>query len=147
MASSSASLSQGTTATLSMCVQQPGHIHTTAWHSSPPHPMVLFSFFLSFFTVQMLSPFLVFLLQTPPSYPPPPAFIRVFLLPPYHPGIPLHWGIKPSQDQGPALSLMPDKAPFSPFSPSPNSSTGVPKQFLKCHNHLRPIRFLKKPDI
>ena len=31
------------------------------------------------------------------------------LLPP-HPDIPLHWGMEPSQDQGPLLSLMPDKA-------------------------------------
>ena len=27
-----------------------------------------------------------------------------------HPNIPLHWGMEPSQDQGPLLSLMPDKA-------------------------------------
>ena len=31
------------------------------------------------------------------------------LLPP-HPDIPLHWGIEPSQDQGPLLPLMPNKA-------------------------------------
>ena len=31
------------------------------------------------------------------------------LLPP-HLDIPLHWGMEPSQDQGPLLSLMPDKA-------------------------------------
>jgi len=36
--------------------------------------------------------------------PPPPP------LPPHHPGIPLHWGIKPPQNQGPLLPLMPDKA-------------------------------------
>ena len=33
---------------------------------------------------------------------------------PHCPSIPLHWGIKPSQDQGPSLSLMPDKAPSAP---------------------------------
>ena len=32
------------------------------------------------------------------------------ILPPPHPGIPLYWGIEPSQDQGPLLPLMPDKA-------------------------------------
>ena len=31
-------------------------------------------------------------------------------LPPLHPDIPLHWGIKPSQDQGPLLPLMSYKA-------------------------------------
>ena len=36
----------------------------------------------------------------PPTYP----------LPPYHPQISLWWSIKPSQDQGPPLSLMPGKA-------------------------------------
>jgi hypothetical protein len=29
---------------------------------------------------------------------------------PHYPSILLHWGIKPSQDQGPPLRLMPDKA-------------------------------------
>jgi hypothetical protein len=53
-----------------------------------------------------------------------PTSIRVFPhLPTYshlhacgavdtHPQIPLHWGIKPSQDQGPLLPLMPDKTIF-----------------------------------
>ena len=31
-------------------------------------------------------------------------------LQPPHPGIPLHWDIKPSQDQGPLLLLMPNKS-------------------------------------
>jgi hypothetical protein len=31
-------------------------------------------------------------------------------LPPHHPSIPLHWGIEPSQDQGPPSPLTPDKA-------------------------------------
>jgi hypothetical protein len=30
--------------------------------------------------------------------------------PPSRHGIPLHWGIEPSQDRGPLLPLMPDKA-------------------------------------
>jgi hypothetical protein len=49
-----------------------------------------------------------------------PASMRVFPhpstypLPPHPPNIPLYWGIKPSQDQGPPLPLMPDKAPSAP---------------------------------
>jgi hypothetical protein len=47
---------------------------------------------------------------------PPPAPVRVFQNPPTHllsppwAGIPLHSVIEPSQDQGPLLELMPDKA-------------------------------------
>ena len=41
----------------------------------------------------------------PPTYP----------LLPHHPSIPLHWGIKPLQGQGPPLSLMPGKAPSGPL--------------------------------
>jgi hypothetical protein len=44
---------------------------------------------------------------------------------PNYPSIPIHRGIKPPQDQGPPLPLMPDKA-TSAFIPSPNSSIGVP---------------------
>jgi hypothetical protein len=36
--------------------------------------------------------------------------MRIFPLPPPYPGIPLYWIIKPPQDQGPPLPLMPDKA-------------------------------------
>ena len=65
----------------------------------------------------MLSPFLVPPLKTLYPIPPPPASIRVFP-PPIHPlllpcpGIPLHWGIQPSQDQGPSLPLMSNKSFF-----------------------------------
>ena len=31
-------------------------------------------------------------------------------LPPHHPGIPLHWGIESSQDQGPLFPMISDKA-------------------------------------
>jgi hypothetical protein len=69
------------------------------------------------FTFRMLFPFLVSLLETFHPNPPYPASMRVLLHPPTHPllphlpSIPLHLGIKPSHDQGPALPLMPDKAP------------------------------------
>jgi hypothetical protein len=47
--------------------------------------------------------------------------MRVLTHPPSHPlqshcpSIPLHLGIKPSQDQGAPLPLMPDKAPSAPL--------------------------------
>ena len=60
----------------------------------------------------MLSPFQV----SPPESPIPfscfyeSAPPTTYLLLPSCPGIPLHWGIKPSQNQGPLLPLMPDNA-------------------------------------
>jgi len=56
--------------------------------------------------------------RTPLSHYPFPCFYEgahtthppTHSLPPAHPGIPLDWGIKPSQDQGPLLPLMPYKA-------------------------------------
>ena len=62
----------------------------------------------------MLSPFPVPLPQTPYLLPStyfyegthPP----IYSLLPYCPSIPLHWGIKSPQDQGPPLPLIPDKA-------------------------------------
>jgi hypothetical protein len=62
----------------------------------------------------MLSPFPVSPLQTPYPIPPYPASVRVYPLLPHHPSIPLHWGIKPSLNQGPTLPLMPDKVPSAP---------------------------------
>jgi hypothetical protein len=63
------------------------------------------------FTFQVLSPFLISPPKTPYPISPPPFFYEGALpLLPHHPGIPLHWGIKPLQDQGPSLTLMPDKA-------------------------------------
>ena len=65
----------------------------------------------------MISPFLVIPPQTP--HPTLPLFFPLCLYegapPPTHPllphcsSIPLHWGIKPPQDQGPPLPLMSDK--------------------------------------
>ena len=59
-----------------------------------------------------------FLLQQFPLPPPPPpsASMRVllYLILPHCSSILLHWGIKPSQDQGPSLPLMPDKTPSTP---------------------------------
>ena len=67
--------------------------------------------------------FKFYLLSCNPPYPirAYPVYLRVLPThPPTHPhlphspSIPLHWGIKPSQDQGPSLPLMPDKAPSAP---------------------------------
>jgi hypothetical protein len=75
---------------------------------------VLFYWIFSLFTSQMLSPFPVSLLETPyPTIPPLllwgcSSTLLPLLLP--CPGIPLHWGIKPSQDQGLFLPLMSNKA-------------------------------------
>jgi hypothetical protein len=82
------------------------------------HFFPFFYWIFSLFTFQMLSPFSISPPQPPYPMPPPPASMRVFPhLPTHplsspHPGIPLHWGIKLSQDQGPLLPLMPDKAIF-----------------------------------
>ena len=56
-----------------------------------------------------------FPLWKPLSHSPSPCFYEGappsnHPLPPPYPGILLHWSIKPSQDQEPLLSLMPDKA-------------------------------------
>jgi hypothetical protein len=63
----------------------------------------------------MLSPFLISPLRNPLSHPPSSCFCEGVLLPtcpflPHRHSILLCWGIKPSQDQGPPLPLMPDKA-------------------------------------
>jgi hypothetical protein len=84
--------------------------------TSLPLPLLSFLFFywiFYLFTFQMLSPFPV-----PPLETPIPSSLSLLLwgwslthplLPPY-PGIPPHWGIEPSQDQGPLLLLMSNKA-------------------------------------
>ena len=80
--------------------------------------------------------------------PPIPSPITLLLwayFPPTHPHlphcptIPLHWAIKPSQDQGPPLPLMPDKAPSAPsvlpLTPPLGSLCSI--WWLGCeHSHL-----------
>jgi hypothetical protein len=74
----------------------------------------IFYWLFYLFTFQMLSSFLVSPPQTPYLIPPPtPASMRVLTHPPtpaHHPSIPLYCGIKPPQDQGPPLPVMPDKS-------------------------------------
>jgi hypothetical protein len=65
-----------------------------------------------FFTFQMLSHFLVPPPQKKKNYPIPLLLLTYLptLLLPCCPGIPLHWGIEPPQDQRPLLPLMSYKA-------------------------------------
>jgi hypothetical protein len=79
-----------------------------------PFLSFFFNWIFYLFTFQMLSPFLVF----PSTNPPIPSPSRCFCegapppthpLPTHCPSISLHWGIEPSQDQGPPLPLMLDK--------------------------------------
>ena len=61
-----------------------------------------------FIYISNVIPFLGFPSENPLSHPSSPYSSTHLLLLPC-PGIPLHWGIEPSQDQEPPLPLMPDK--------------------------------------
>jgi hypothetical protein len=69
-----------------------------------------------FIYISNIIPLLCFPSTDSVSLPSPSASMRVLPHPPTHPlpphcpGISLHWGIQPSQDQGPLLPLIPDKA-------------------------------------
>jgi hypothetical protein len=54
------------------------------------------------------------LYNTPP--PAPENAPPTHSLPPHCLGIPLHWSIKPSQAQGPLLSLMPDRTSSATYA-------------------------------
>lgn len=75
--------------------------------------LLFIGYFMYLFTFQMLSPFLVSPLDLPS---PIPLSLLLWKCSPTHPpthshpGIPLHWRIESSQDQGPFLPLMPNKA-------------------------------------
>jgi hypothetical protein len=87
-------------------------------HNNVKHSFCLFSFFFVgyfLFTFQTLSSFLVSLLQPPYAIPCSPCFYEGAPLPthpllPHYPSTPLHWDIKPSQDQMPLFPLMYDEA-------------------------------------
>jgi len=75
----------------------------------------LFYFYWIFIYILNIIPFPGFLSSNPLSHLPTPclhegAHQLTHPLPPPCPGILLHWCIEPSQDQGPLLPLMPNKA-------------------------------------
>ena len=89
------------------------------------------------------SPLSHFLLCKPPIPSPLPCFCvgapsPIYPLLPHHASIPLHWGIKASQDQGPPLQLMPDKPPSAssvlPLIPLLGSLCSV--RWLKASIHI-----------
>ena len=74
----------------------------------PTTPTLLFSYFLLdifFIYISNVILFPGFPSENPLSHPPLACSLTHLLLLPC-PGIPLHWGIDPSQDQEPLLSLM-----------------------------------------
>jgi hypothetical protein len=93
------------------CVLRPQilEVDVRAWWLASPFRRIFY-----LFTFQMLYPFPIQPHKAPiPSLSscfyegvPPPTYPR----PPPCPHIPLHWGTKPSRDQGPLLPLMPNKA-------------------------------------
>jgi hypothetical protein len=79
--------------------------------------MIPFYWLFYLFTFQMLCPFLVSPPKTPYLIPLPSAFMGGAPTPthwllPHCSGVPLHWAIKPSQDQWPLLLLMPQVHPL-----------------------------------
>jgi hypothetical protein len=78
----------------------------------PRNFTLFFKFDVLFACISNVIPFLSFLSVNPYSIPPYPAYMRV--LPTHRPSILLHWSIKLSQDQGPPLPLVSDKAPSAP---------------------------------
>ena len=78
---------------------------------------------ISSFPVTPPQPFPSHLLPRPCPYEgaPPPTHP----LPPHHSSIPLRWGIKPLQDQGPLLPLMPHKASSATYAAGATGSLHV----------------------
>ena len=85
------------------------NMHTHTQCTPKENTWRIFLLLDTFFTFQMLFPFLICPPKTPLSHPSSP-FSPTHPLPLPCPGIPLHWGIEPSQSQGRLLSLMSHKA-------------------------------------
>jgi len=68
---------------------------------------MLFFFFIGYFKYLHFNAILFPPLPSPSPF---PASVKMFPLPPQHPGIPLHWGNEPSWDQWLLLLLMPENA-------------------------------------
>jgi hypothetical protein len=83
------------------CVQLVDQSFAKEWAQE----LFVFQLDILFLYISNVMPFLSFPCINPHSIPPPPAFMRVLphlptqQLSPHCPSIPLHWGIKPSQDQ------------------------------------------------
>jgi hypothetical protein len=75
-------------------------------HSLVVVVVVVVIIIFSLFIFQMLSTFLVSPLKTPYPIPYPPPPLTNPPTPASLPGIPLHWGMEPSQDQEPLLPLI-----------------------------------------
>jgi hypothetical protein len=96
------------------------------------------------FTCQMLSPFTISPLKT--LYPillflasmSMLSYLPTYPLPPHCCSIPLHWGIKPSQNQWPPLPLMPVKTPSAPsiFPLTPPLGSLCLVQWLTVRIHI-----------
>jgi hypothetical protein len=103
--------------------------------------VLFFKLDILFIYISSVIPFFWSLLCKPPS--PFPLILLLwgcsptyYPLLPHRPSIPLHWGIKPSQDQGPPLPLMPDKAPSSPLVLllSPPLGSLISVQWFRCEH-------------
>jgi hypothetical protein len=79
-------------------------------HHCPAYFIFYWLFYL--FTFQMLFHFLIFLCKPPVPSPLSLLLWACFLTHPLLPQCP-SWGIEPSQDQGPPLSLMPDTTTYA----------------------------------
>jgi hypothetical protein len=77
-----------------------------------PNFILFFNFLLNIFFIYISNviPFLISLPKPPVPSPSHCSPTHLLMLP--DPGIPLHRGIEPSQDQGPSLPLMMNRAPF-----------------------------------
>jgi hypothetical protein len=126
---------------LRVCLKLSEFILLYRYHHNPilEHVSTLFVVYLGLFKkVDILFVYISYVISFPgfPSasplpYTPSPCFYEGAPLPthsllPHCPSIPLHWGIKPSKEQGPSLPLMLDKAPSAPSVLSLTPPLGVP---------------------
>ena len=100
------------------CIIRKGYQRVYECTFSAHSVFLFFKFFYQLFCLITFQMFQVSSPRTPISPPHPclhegaPQLTRLFL--PHCPNIPLRSSIRPSQDQGPSLSLMPNKAPSAP---------------------------------
>jgi hypothetical protein len=127
--------------------------------SNPPSALLMGYFICFFFNLDILFiyisnviPSLVSPLQKP-LYPPPLFCFYEGMPPPtypllsQHPSILLHWSIKSSQDQGPPLPLISDKALSAPsvLSLTPPLGSLCSVQWLTVSIHICIVQVLAEP--